>query len=291
MKMADHRNKTAFKSRVIGMALTAQLLVGCAAATTVGGFVWDIGEGTVDVITGTFDVIGYLIPDGDPPPPPGGNDESPKTGRPYQIAGRWYYPAVDPDYDEIGFASWYGPNFHGRLTANGERFDMNEMTAAHRTLPLPSYVRVTNLSNGRSAILRVNDRGPFANNRILDVSRRGAQVLGFQEQGVQRVRVQIVTRDGRALPGQTLSDAMPDGPSAYYVQVASFRSRDSANEVARGLNNVGGGVVVQSARVNGNTVYRVRVGPFELKRSAESSLGKVRRQGHGEARVFSQPRG
>ncbi len=113
--MAVSKTNIFKKSRLIGIVLASQMLASCTAATTVGGFLWDIGEGTVDIITGTFEVIGYLIPDGDPPPPPGGDDDvSPATGRPYQIAGRWYYPAEDPDYDEVGFASWYGPNFHGR---------------------------------------------------------------------------------------------------------------------------------------------------------------------------------
>lgn len=112
-----------------------------------------------------------------------------KIGRPYQINGRWYTPARQDNYDEIGQASWYGDEFHGRPTANGERFDMNRLTAAHPTLPIPSYVQVTNLDNGRTAILRVNDRGPFARNRIMDVSRRAAEELGFLNRGTANVRV------------------------------------------------------------------------------------------------------
>lgn len=122
-----------------------------------------------------------------------------KIGNPYQIDGRWYTPAEDYDYVETGIASWYGADFHGKPTANGERFDMNALTAAHRTLPLPSWVRVTNLENGRSLNLRVNDRGPFKKNRIIDVSRRGAQVLGFQDKGVARVRVEILAAESLAL--------------------------------------------------------------------------------------------
>lgn len=115
-----------------------------------------------------------------------------KVGNPYQVAGVWYYPKEDPDYDETGIASWYGPQFHGRYTANGEIFDMNEVTAAHQTLPLPSLVRVTNLENGRSIIVRVNDRGPFVNGRIIDLSRRSAQLLGTERSGTAKVRVQMV---------------------------------------------------------------------------------------------------
>jgi len=122
-----------------------------------------------------------------------------KVGKPYQIKGAWYYPREDFEYDETGIASWYGTKFHGRRTANGELYDMNALTAAHRTLPMPSYVRVTNLENGRSLIVRVNDRGPFARGRIIDMSRRGSQLLGFQKQGTARVRVQILADRSRAM--------------------------------------------------------------------------------------------
>ena len=115
-----------------------------------------------------------------------------KVGKPYQVAGVWYYPREQPDYDETGLASWYGPGFHGKATANGEIYDMNALTAAHKTLPMPVRVRVTNLQNGRSIVLRINDRGPFVNGRIIDVSRRGAQLLGFEGPGTAPVRVQIL---------------------------------------------------------------------------------------------------
>lgn len=115
-----------------------------------------------------------------------------QVGQPYRVAGRWFEPEADPTYDETGVASWYGPNFHGRITANGEIFDAGFLSAAHPTLPLPSYVRVTNLANGSSAIVRVNDRGPFANDRLIDLSQRAAQVLGFINSGTARVRVQYV---------------------------------------------------------------------------------------------------
>lgn len=118
-----------------------------------------------------------------------------KVGKPYQINGIWYYPAVDYDYAETGIASWYGRKFHGRQTANGEIFSMNELTAAHRTLPLPSLVRVTNLGNGRSLVLRVNDRGPFARGRIIDVSRRAADLLGFRNRGTAKVRVEVLPEE------------------------------------------------------------------------------------------------
>src|SRR5581483_4035994 len=115
-----------------------------------------------------------------------------KVGEPYQVNGVWYYPEVDYGYDREGIASWYGPGFHGRYTANGEIYDENDVTAAHPTLPLPSMVRVTNLENGRSIAVRVNDRGPFVGGRIIDLSRRSAQLLGIEEQGTARVRVQVL---------------------------------------------------------------------------------------------------
>jgi rare lipoprotein A len=128
-----------------------------------------------------------------PPPSAGsGGNGLYKVGQPYQIEGTWYYPAEDFSYDETGIASWYGADFHGKNTANGEVFDFNELTGAHRTLPMPSVVQVTNLDNGRSIKLRVNDRGPYARGRIIDVSRRAAQLLGFEVSGTAKVRVKIL---------------------------------------------------------------------------------------------------
>jgi rare lipoprotein A len=118
-----------------------------------------------------------------------------KLGKPYQIEGAWYYPKIDYDYSETGIASWYGPDFHGKSTANGEIFDQNALTAAHKTLPMPTIVRVTNLENGRSIEVRINDRGPFKNNRVIDLTRRGAQLLGFEGQGTARVKVQVMKED------------------------------------------------------------------------------------------------
>jgi len=113
-----------------------------------------------------------------------------KVGNPYYVNGVLYTPHEDPDYDRTGIASWYGPKFHGRRTANGEVFDMYQVTAAHTTLPMPSQVKVTNLQNGKSIVVRVNDRGPFVDNRIIDMSYKAAQILGFEEQGTTRVRVE-----------------------------------------------------------------------------------------------------
>ena len=114
------------------------------------------------------------------------------VGRPYTVAGRRYHPSAKPKAVEVGVASWYGPRFHRRMTANGEWFDMNYLSAAHKTMPLPSYVRVTNLDNGRTVVVRVNDRGPFVNDRVIDLSRAAADRLGYRRRGKARVKVEYL---------------------------------------------------------------------------------------------------
>jgi rare lipoprotein A len=136
-----------------------------------------------------------------------------KVGKPYQIAGVWYYPEVDLEYNETGIASWYGPGFHGKRTANGEIYDQDGLTAAHRTLPMPSMVRVTNLENGRSIVVRINDRGPFKHGRIIDLSRRGAELLSFMKKGTAKVEVQILETESRQAAAVAQSrDASSDAP-------------------------------------------------------------------------------
>ena len=165
-----------------------------------------------------------VVEPGEPVPKGGGNY---RVGNPYVVAGRTYVPEENPSYSAEGLASWYGDDFHGRQTANGEVFDMHSLTAAHPTLPLPSYVRVTNLRNNRSIILRVNDRGPYHANRVIDVSVRASKLLGFHEYGTARVRVEYVGR--AALQGSddtklaaTLSQGRPaSAPSE--VRVASAK--------------------------------------------------------------------
>ncbi len=132
-----------------------------------------------------------LVEPGEPVPKGGGRYS---VGKPYVIAGRTYVPEENEGYRAEGIASWYGDDFHGRQTANGEVFDMHSIAAAHPTLPLPSYVRVTNLRNKRSLIVRVNDRGPYHANRVIDVSQRAAKLLDFQQYGTARVRVEYVGR-------------------------------------------------------------------------------------------------
>jgi rare lipoprotein A len=150
-----------------------------------------------------------------------------RVGKPYTVGGRVYVPEEDVNYREEGLASWYGDDFHGRQTANGEVFDMEALTAAHPTLPMPCYARVTNLSNGKSLIVRVNDRGPYHGNRLIDVSNKAAELLDFKGNGVARVRVEYVGRaplegsDDRQLMA-TLRTGVP-APAPSLVRVASAR--------------------------------------------------------------------
>lgn len=153
-----------------------------------------------------------VIPEGQPIPKGGGRE---MVGKPYVVAGRTYVPRPGRGYDREGWASWYGTAFHGRLTANGEIFDRDSIAAAHPTLPLPCYVRVTNLINKRSMIVRVNDRGPYEQDRVIDLSERAADALGFHRKGTSRVRVQYVGRaplagsDDQMLLASLRTDGLP----------------------------------------------------------------------------------
>jgi rare lipoprotein A len=161
-----------------------------------------------------------VVAPGQPVPKGGGKY---RVGDPYIIAGRAYTPREDSNYRAEGHASWYGPDFHGRLTANGEVYDMHGISAAHPTLPLPCYVRVTNLENRRSLVVRVNDRGPFHQNRVIDLSARAAKLLGFYDKGLARVRVEYVSR--ASLNGsddnKLAASLRTDEPVAPLVRVAA----------------------------------------------------------------------
>ncbi|MBR7158961.1 MAG: septal ring lytic transglycosylase RlpA family protein [Alphaproteobacteria bacterium] len=153
-----------------------------------------------------------------------------KVGTPYQVGGVWYYPGENYSYVEEGVASWYGPDFHNGTTANGETYDMYALTAAHRTLPLPSIVKVTNLENGRSLLLRVNDRGPFVNNRIIDVSKKAAQLLDFHTQGTTRVRVEIMPEESRQIKeamlyGTSVSQNIYAAESSYVEETVNTQEQ------------------------------------------------------------------
>ena len=138
-----------------------------------------------------------------------------KVGKPYRIKGKWYTPQERYNFSQTGVASWYGPNFHGKDTANGETFNQYELTAAHKTLQLPSIIRVTNLENGRSLVLRVNDRGPFSKNRILDVSNKAADLLGFKNQGTAKVRIDVLPNESKQV-----AQMAKDGKSTKGVEIA-----------------------------------------------------------------------
>jgi rare lipoprotein A len=191
--------------RLAGVAALALTAANCAQPQKVAG-----GR-TIDPKYGVA-ASPRVIAEGDPVPKGGGRD---LVGRPYVIAGRTYVPQENPRYAREGLASWYGSEFHGRLTANGEIFDKESIAAAHTTMPLPSYARVTNLQNQRSMIVRVNDRGPYHANRVIDVSQRVAEALDFKRSGTARVRVEYVGRastngsDDRILMATLRTDGTP----------------------------------------------------------------------------------
>ncbi|WP_235536406.1 MULTISPECIES: septal ring lytic transglycosylase RlpA family protein [unclassified Sphingomonas] len=250
-----------------------------------------------------------------PSKPRGPASDTPvKIGKPYQVAGLWYYPSDDAGYDEVGLASWYGAQFHGGQTANGEQFDMDRVGAAHKTLPLPSYVEVTALDTGRTILVRINDRGPFVANRIIDLSRRSAQLLGIERTGVSRVRVRRVSpsetdrlalRWGRPATDRPYASASelaalnqrfvarPAGPKApprvaaavpdeavpvggWFIQVAAVGTRARAEEVAE---FVAGRVEPVGA------LWRVRMGPYKNEAEATTALAQVRSDGYQDARL------
>lgn len=234
--------------------------------------------------------------------PTGSQGVERKVGKPYKIAGVWYYPKEDPHYDEVGYASWYGSDFHGKKTANGEIYNMNALTAAHKTLPLPTFVKVTNMANGRTIILRVNDRGPFVKGRIIDISRRGAQLLGFDRQGVTKVRVQAVDENGNPPRGrrpQTRTaertpepqSTPPRGAGAadtHFIQVGAYSQRENAEIQAGRLRGRGHAARVEATSSSGRKLWRVRLGPFLGLLQAEEKLDRVVADGFYEARIFTE---
>lgn len=208
-----------------------------------------------------------------------------KIGTPYQIEGEWYYPQEDTAYVATGIASWYGPKFHGRRTANGEIFNMNLLTAAHPTLPMPVRVRVTNLENDRSVIVRVNDRGPFKKNREIDMSRRAAEVLGFVEKGTARVRVEYLGRaplydkSGRRIFGveeETFISEKPITPADQRQVIAAPIEKVATHTLDGGP--VSGGRQSQPSK----SLYTVQLGVFSSLESAKALALKVSSMGPSE---------
>ena len=180
--------------------------------------------------------------------------------KPYTIKGKTYYPMFSSHgFREDGTASWYGPGFHGKRTANGERYDMHGMTAAHKLLPFGTKVRVTNLENGKSIVVRINDRGPFSGDRVIDLTRAGAEKIGMLAKGTARVQLET--------QGQVKGLQDGDLSGSFYVQVGAFANKSNAEALAANIRRPGRGArVVWAEQVS---LWRVQAGPFASLRKAE----------------------
>ncbi|HJV41596.1 septal ring lytic transglycosylase RlpA family protein [Caulobacter sp.] len=218
------------------------------------------------------------------------------TEKPYQINGVWYYPKEDRDYNVVGVGSWYGEQFHNRRTANGEIFDMDIPSAAHKTLPLPSLVEVTNLDNGRRMIVRVNDRGPFVGDRVIDLSKAAADELGYRRQGVARVRVKYVGPAPKSVfeaPRQ-YAQAPPASRSfddikepAQRVQVLPSRPEPTWSapiaQSAPPINPPDPVPTPAPAPAQAQSAYRIQAAAFSSRENAERAVRQL--SGAGLARI------
>ena len=209
--------------------------------------------------------------------------------KPYTVNGRRYEPLRNyHGFVQEGMASWYGDKFHGKLTSNGERYDMYAMTAAHKTLPLGVYVRVTNRNSGKSAVVRVNDRGPFVDDRVIDLSYAAAKQLGVVGPGTAPVRLEAL---GYSPDG---SDPSPAGQprtfaiSGYSVQIGAFGMRGNAERLAAELRARYGTAEVKESLVDGRRFFRVRVGNFSSLETAEAAVATLQRDGYGKGMVVAQ---
>ncbi len=182
MRETGRAGSIAALARAVPAALTLLAVAACSQAPIKSA------DSKIDPVWGV-ERAKKIVKDGDPIPPGGGRYQ---VGKPYMVGGRMYFPHEDANYDKVGNASWYGDDDNGRETANGEVYDKASLSAAHPTLPIPSYARVTNLDNGRSVLVRINDRGPYVGNRLVDVSERTADLLGFKGRGLGHVRLQYV---------------------------------------------------------------------------------------------------
>lgn len=234
---------------------------------------------------------------------PSGNGGYRKTGKPYKVAGRWYYPLATADgYNETGTASWYGTKFHGKKTANGERYDMYAMSAAHKTLPMPTMVRVTNLNNGRSVIVRVNDRGPFVKSRVIDLSYAAAKTLGYDSAGTAPVRVEVLGRQTTAGSSRNVTRTPAQRPAprrepnvapvastarqgGMYIQLGAFSSHHNASQLKESLKSNYPSVRIYAKSGGFSDVYRVRIGPFNDVTRIENNVLSLQEQGHDNAIV------
>jgi rare lipoprotein A len=277
-----HHNNTSLPSRsnrgyyIIGAGLL------CAIAVTLAGCSGGgIGSKKQDPFAGVGSPVWI---DAKGPMPKGGGRRH--VGKPYEVAGNKFYPRHDPSYDRVGVGSWYGPKFHKRMTSNGEWFDMNELTAAHTTMQLPSYAKVTNKSNGRTVIVRVNDRGPFVNDRIIDLSRRAADEIGFRAQGKAKVRVQYIGPAPLKDPDYGHLAAMNaelrrGTPLGQMVAGANLRNGRYGDAEPRYASTDTSTATSSIAPASGNALYFVQVAAFsdpanaERTRSNLSDLGTV----------------
>lgn len=206
----------------------------------------------------------------------------PRAGNPpfYEVFGQRYFVLPDDDgYREQGIASWYGEPFHGRRTSSGEVYDMHGLTAAHKTLPLPSQVRVTNLDSGRSVVVTVNDRGPFVKDRIIDLSYAAAKQLGIVESGTCRVEVEAIPGQPQFSPiaGSLAPSAATTAPVEHlFMQVGAFGSEANANRLKAQLESNGvGNVVIRLDDTSSPAIYRVRIGPIENSTAYDTLAARV----------------
>ncbi|WP_368664863.1 septal ring lytic transglycosylase RlpA family protein [Caulobacter sp. Root655] len=236
------------------------------------------------------------------PPAPGSAKGLRGTEKPYQIRGIWYYPKTDPNYDEKGIGSWYGEQFHNRRTANGEVFDMDLPSAAHKTLPLPSIVEVTNLDNGRKLKVRVNDRGPFVDGRIIDLSKAAADQLGYQRSGVARVRVRYIGPAGKTpFDERRIIASAPPSPEPRYAPPPKARvyatglppaqpAYDDPPPPKTAEPEFSPSVpVVDAPPAPVTASYRVQAGSFANRDNAERAAAQL--SGAGQASIESVERG
>jgi rare lipoprotein A len=200
----------------------------------------------------------------------------------YDVLGKRYFVLASAEgYHERGVASWYGPGFHAASTSNGERYDMYAMTAAHKTLPLPAYVQVTNLSNGKHVVVRVNDRGPFKDGRIIDLSYTAAAKLGMLKAGTTFVEVRALTPVQKASPPPS-----PPPTSDLYVQAGAFATEANATRLLGQLRAKGvPDAFVREDEVDGKTFYRVRVGPIPNVNEFDKVVKRLRSLGVADARL------
>ncbi len=207
------------------------------------------------------------------------------TYRPYRVGGKTYYPLPSSKgFVETGYASWYGPNFHGRRTANGERYNMYSMTAAHKILPMNTYVRVENLDNNRSVVVRINDRGPFVRNRVIDLSYAAARKLGIIGPGTAKVRLVALGEVGAIRDGVVTFKKTPDFMHGdFYVQVGAFVDSQNAFRLRRRLMPLYKDVTVVKGYTNGKSYYKVRIDAPNDYRKAKKFEHRIECSGFPQA--------